>query len=233
MQSTSLFKQTFSVLHVDDHEIVRIGVRTVVNRMPHFNMIEEDVADGTRAMILLSRLRPDILILDIDMPGASGIEVARHVQLTHLPTKVILLSNAITHYTFEECLSLNVMGFLTKSASLSELKPCLIDVIDNKSYISTDCLNGKRQFVPAKSNLAQKLTTVLSKTEIKVLKLISIGKSTSEIAEEMFKSTRTIDSHRYHMSQKLNIKGKNGLLCYAFQNKSVILGLDEAPQFID
>lgn len=225
MQVESLYKKTRSIIHVDDHEIVRVGVRTVVGRMPKYQLIEEDIKDGNRAMILLARHRPDIAILDIDMPGANGVEVARHIILTKLPTKVVLLSNAITNYIFEECLSLNVMGFLTKTTALAELRPCLNEVTIGNSYISSDCLNIGNEFASQLAQAGNQLQQVLSKTEIKVLKLIAIGKSTPEIAEEICKSTRTIDSHRYNMNQKLGLKGKHGLLSYAFQNKRMILSI--------
>lgn len=218
-------QQAYSVLHADDHEIFRIGIRTVLERIPRFSRIDEDVQNGDRAMILISRYRPDIAILDIDMPNSNGIEVARHIMLAQLPTKVILLSNAITPYAFEEALSLNVMGFLNKSSSLAELEPCLIDVTVGTPYISSDCVNHTNQFSATISTAGKVLQETLSKSEIKVLKLIAIGKSTPEIANELCKSTRTIDSHRYNMNQKLGLSGKYGLLSYAFQNKGVILGL--------
>ena len=221
--------QAYSVLHVDDHEIVRVGVRTAINRIPNFDLIDEDISDGNRAMIMLSRYQPDVAILDVDLPCANGIEVARHIMLTKLPTKIILLSNTISAYTFEECLSLNVMGFLTKTTSLSELRPCLNHVVEDKQYISTDCLNARNEFSSVTSSVGQKLQEILSKSEIKVLKLIAIGKSTPQIAEEICNSARTIDSHRYKMSQKLQLKGKHGLLSFAFQNKSVILSLPVTP----
>ena len=193
--------------------------------MPGFQLLDEDIKDGNRAMILMARHRPDIAILDIDMPGANGVEVARHIVLTQLPTKVILLSNAITNYIFEECLSLNVMGFLTKTSSLTELRPCLNEVTMGKSYISSDCISIGDQFASPVTQAGNELQRLLSKSEIKVLKLIAIGKSTPEIAEEICKSTRTIDSHRYNMNQKLRLKGKHGLLSYAFQNKRMILSI--------
>ncbi|MFA0960328.1 response regulator transcription factor [Roseivirga sp. BDSF3-8] len=217
--------RTYSILHVDDHEIVRIGIRTIIDRMPGFRLIDDDIKDGNRAMVLLSRYQPDLALLDVDLPGASGIEIARHIIMTKLPTKVVLLSNAITHYTFEECLSLNVMGFLSKSTPLCELSPCLDNVIKGNSYISTDCLDVHDRYSTSSADAGNSLLSVLSKTEIKVLKLIAIGKSTPEIAEEFCKSTRTIDSHRYNINQKLGLKGKHGLLSYAFQNKRMILSL--------
>ncbi|MFN8003970.1 MAG: response regulator transcription factor [Acidobacteriota bacterium] len=212
-----------TVLLADDHPVFRRGLRMVIASDPQFNVLDE-AADGLLALARIRELRPDVALLDINMPQQSGIEVARTLQREQLNTRVVFLTMHRDEATFNAALDLGASGYLLKESAVEEIVSCLKAVAAGEKFVSpqlsTFLLNRGsrvRSLQEQKPSLAD-----LTPAELRVLKLIAEQKTTREIAELLFISPRTVERHRENICTKLELRGSNALLKFALENKQVI-----------
>lgn len=212
-----------TVLLADDHPVFRRGLRMVIASDPQFNVLDE-AADGVLALARIRELRPDVALLDINMPQQSGIEVARTLQREQLNTRVVFLTMHRDEATFNAALDLGASGYLLKESAVEEIVSCLKAVAVGEKFVSpqlsTFLLNRGsrvRSLQEQKPSLAD-----LTPAELRVLKLIAEQKTTREIAELLFISPRTVERHRENICTKLELRGSNALLKFALENKQVI-----------
>lgn len=212
-----------TVLLADDHPVFRRGLRMVIASDPQFNVLDE-AADGVLALARIRELRPDVALLDINMPQQSGIEVARTLQREQLNTRVVFLTMHRDEATFNAALDLGASGYLLKESAVEEIVSCLKAVAAGEKFVSpqlsTFLLNRGsrvRSLQEQKPSLAD-----LTPAELRVLKLIAEQKTTREIAELLFISPRTVERHRENICTKLELRGSNALLKFALENKQVI-----------
>lgn len=209
--------KTLSILIADDHPLFRSGIKAVIDTIPNIERVTE-VNDGLEAYQSIVRLRPDIAILDIEMPLLSGIDVCKKVLSEKHFTKIIVLTMHREKSYFEDALQSGVYGYLLKDGATQELLQCIESVMMGKHYVSSafqnliDDLN--------KENNTQVLKS-LTPTELVILKLIAEGKTSNEIADLLFVSPKTIENHRTNMNKKLQLDGsKNALLKFALQKNN-------------
>lgn len=212
-----------TVLLADDHPVFRRGLRMIIASDPQFNVLDE-AADGLLALARIRELRPDVALLDINMPQQSGIEVARTLQREQLNTRVVFLTMHRDEATFNAALDLGASGYLLKESAVEEIVSCLKAVAAGEKFVSpqlsTFLLNRGsrvRSLQEQKPSLAD-----LTPAELRVLKLIAEQKTTREIAELLFISPRTVERHRENICTKLELRGSNALLKFALENKQVI-----------
>jgi len=215
-----------TILIADDHPVVRQGIVNVVRQVPSYEIIHE-CGNGNDAIHAIRDLQPDVVLLDISMPGMSGIEVIRQARNENIPSDFVILTMYDDEEYFEEALELGVKGYLLKENALMELENCLKSILAGKFHICPS-LSG---FLVKKN---QRIKTFLSqtpaleqltKTEKKILTLLSENKTSKEIAEDMFVSVRTVQNHRNNICQKLNLKGPHSLLEFAIQHRSELNAL--------
>ena len=209
------------IIIADDHPIFRQGLRQIIERDPDFKVIAE-AEDGAAALAMIQEQRPDLVILDIDMPKLDGFRVARSLAEGGLSVPLIFLTMHKDEGLFNEALDLNARGYVLKDTAISDLLTCVRAVLAGENFISpqlsTLLLKRRHQAVDL---LAQKPgLSALTPTERRVLKLIAEDKTNKEIAEEMFISVRTVESHRANISQKLDLHGAHALLKFALTHKS-------------
>ena len=215
-----------TILVADDHPVVRKGIINVVNRIPSYKVIYE-CGNGDDAMQSIRELKPDVVLLDISMPGMSGIDVIRQAQKENIPSDFIILTMYDDEAYFQAALDLGVKGYLLKENALMELENCMKSVFTGKIYLSPS-LSG---FLVKKNHQTKTLFSKmpvlaqLTNTEIKVLQLLSGKKTSKEIADEMFVSVRTIQNHRNNICRKLNLKGHHSLLEFAIRHRSELSSL--------
>lgn len=212
-----------TVLLADDHPVFRRGLRMIIASDPQFNVLDE-AADGVLALARIRELRPDVALLDINMPQQSGIEVARALQREQLNTRVVFLTMHRDEATFNAALDLGASGYLLKESAVEEIVSCLKAVAAGEKFVSpqlsTFLMNRgsrMRSLQEQKPSLAD-----LTPAELRVLKLIAEQKTTREIAELLFISPRTVERHRENICSKLELRGSNALLKFALENKQVI-----------
>jgi DNA-binding NarL/FixJ family response regulator len=163
-------------------------------------------------------------VLDINLPGLSGLEIAGQLQGKRLPTRVVVLTMHNDKETFDRAMDLGVFGFVLKDNATQEIMSCLSAVARGAHYLSPS-ISGH---LLDRRNRAEALTdrkpglSGLTKAEERVLKLVAEKKTSREIAAELFVSPRTIEAHRANISAKLGLHGSHSLLKFALENRSAL-----------
>ncbi len=209
------------ILLVDDHPLIRSGVKITLEK--NYQHIDE-AENGQEAINKLNETDYNLVILDIDMPVIDGIEVAKHIIESNIECKIIFLTSHTNFSTFSEALNTEYNGFLFKESAINEITTCVKTVFNNDKYIGSECkkyIDANEERIKSNRETKERLTH-LTKTEIKILKQISMRKTTPQIADELFNSIKTIENHRYNICNKLDISGSNNLLSFAISNKKII-----------
>ena len=209
------------VLIADDHYIVRLGLKILIDSIDGFEVVI-DVQNGQE--VIDNIVMVDYFILDLEMPVVNGVDALSKIRQDHPEKKVILLTNCMDIPTLIQAKKLKPNGFLFKDGMHEEIKICLNELKKGNYYIGRNCqtfFERHKEDIMATESLIRDLKA-LTKTEIKVLHKISENLSTSEIAEVLFNSPKTIDNHRTNIAKKLDISGYNNLQAVAINNKSLI-----------
>ncbi len=213
-------RPTASVLIADDHPLFRKGLRDFVTSTGQYKVVA-DASGGEEALRLIRKLQPDVAILDINMPGMDGLEVAKRVFGERLRTEVVILTMHEDAEHFELAMETGIMGYLLKDSAAADIVACIKSVLTGKSYISPSLsMHLMKRNVKSAGGIEKRLgINSLTASERKVLKLISASKSTKEIAKTLFLSAKTISAHRSNICKKLDIHGTNALLKFALEHK--------------
>ncbi len=210
-----------NLLIVDDHPLLRAGIKVILSKNSLYN---SDEAGGGEEAISLIKANPyNFVILDIDMPGINGVELAVFIKNNYPSIKIIFLTSHTDIYTFSEAIETSFSGFLFKENAIDQINDCLKIVSRGEKYLSKSC-NDFLFANKEKLNSIKKIKKAfkqLTDAEINVLRLISEGKTTPQIADCLFNSPKTIENHRTNICQKLELKGSNNLLTFALENKWV------------
>jgi DNA-binding NarL/FixJ family response regulator len=202
-----------SVVLADDHQIVRQGVRALLERRG-FEVVGE-AEDGNEAVRLATRLLPDIAVLDIAMPSLNGIDAAREIRRVSPDTRIILLTMLTEDHRLVEALRAGVSGYLLKTRAAEDLEIAIREVRRGGVYLSQGL---SRDVVEAYLNGKSLAAVELSTRERQVLQLVAEGKTTKEVASLLGVSVKTAESHRTHIMAKLDIHDTAGLVRYAIRN---------------
>jgi DNA-binding NarL/FixJ family response regulator len=206
-----------TLMLADDHQIVRQGLRAVLRTEPDFQLIGE-AADGIEAVRLAERLRPDVLVLDLILPGLNGLEVARQVARRVPRTRIVVLSMHAEEGYVLEALSTGAMAYVLKEASAEELVKAIRAAAAGRRYLSpplSEQALGTYAHRAAGKSLDPYHT--LTAREKEVLQLTAEGHSGVEIDERLFVSPRTVESHRANLMRKLGVRNQKELIRYAVQ----------------
>jgi DNA-binding NarL/FixJ family response regulator len=212
-----------SILLADDHPLLRKGLRETIEEEGGFSVVAE-ASDGERALSLIEQYRPTLAVLDVDMPKMSGLDVAAAVQKKNLSTAVIILTMYDKETFFNKAMDLGVLGYLLKDDAVSEIVEALKMVSAGKHYFtpSLSDLMARRDRSMESRAPEQFFLSSLTQMERKILRLVAENKSSKEIAEQLFISTRTVETHRNNICQKLKLRGINALLKFAFDHKAAL-----------
>ncbi len=207
------------ILLVDDHQIFRDSIRLLFSFESDLEVIG-DVSDGTEVLDVLNRLHPDIILMDISMQDLSGVETTHLVKQHYPHIKILILSmNSESHHILK-ALEAGVDGYLLKSAGRNEVLRAIRAVYEGSSYFSKEVsYNIVRQLSQQNKPKEERQEVPLTAREIEILSLIAQEYSNPEIAEKLFISVRTVDSHRRNIIEKLGVKNTAGLVRYAIENE--------------
>jgi DNA-binding NarL/FixJ family response regulator len=215
--------ESIKILIADDHPIFRQGIIKIVEQ-DHTYEIVAQCGDGNEVIEKIKELNPAIAIIDISMPGMSGLEVLRAAQKERFATEFIILTMYKDEEYFNEAMNLGVKGYILKDNAAKDLLNCLRTVSQGSHFICPELSNLLLERNAKMQSLLYKTPTLkdLTPTERKILKLIGQNKTSKEIAKELFVSIRTIQNHRNNIAQKLGLKGHHKLLQFAIENKSYL-----------
>jgi len=213
-----------NILVVDDHSLVREGIITMLSIYDDFEIIG-DAESGEEALEKIEEQKPDVILLDINMPGINGIETAKRVLENYDSIKIIILSMEVTQDHISEAIKAGVSGYLAKDTKKEVLAEAIRKVITGEQYFGDKISQVifKGFYKQSKGEQVANENKDLSKREVEVLRQIASGLSNREVADKLFISIRTVDAHRNHIMQKLNMKSTAQLVKYAIKEKIIDL----------
>jgi len=205
------------ILLADDHKIFRDGLKPLLERQPDIEVVGE-ADDGLRTIEICRELKPDVIILDITMPGLNGIEVTKRITSDFPHTKIIILSMHSDRRFVLAALKSGASGYLLKESSFQELIDGIRCVMKGHIYLSSQ-LSSKiiKEFLRLAEQDGSTAFTVLSVREREVLQLLAEGQSNKEIAAKLNISVKTIETHRKNIMEKLNLFNIAELTKYAIR----------------
>ena len=211
------------ILLADDHPVVRRGLKTSIEEDPSLKVIAE-AGDGVEALDLIRKHKPQLAILDIDMPRLDGLGVAKEVRRLQLDTQMIFLSFHQDEDIVRAVLSAGGKGYLVKDSAMQEIVVAVRTVVSGKTYVSStiavQLLAGPDSSGESSQN---SLIRDLTASERRILQLIAEGLSSKEIGNELSIHYRTVENHRTNICRKLKIEGANALLRFAVQYKGKLI----------
>ena len=209
------------IVLADDHPMFRAGLSSVLQRPGDIEVVAE-AGTGDEALALIRLHRPDVAVLDLDMPGQDGIQIAQAVREASLPVKAVLLTAHKSAALVNRALDSGVSGYVLKDGAVTEIIDCVRAVHAGRPYVSAqlaDVLLGRRARTSA-MQVSNPGLGVLTASERRVLTLIARGNTSREIAAELFISIRTVEHHRGNISEKLALRGSNALVKFAITHRS-------------
>ena len=206
------------IIIADDHPLFSQGVIQVLSTRKNLEVIGQ-AENGKSALELIRREIPDIAILDVQMPEMDGFEVAKIVRHEKLSTKIIFLTMFNQESFIRKVFEIGVKGYILKDSAITDILKCIEAVSEDNFYLSPQVSHFLLTM-----NVKEKPTSKeeLTHSEKRILKLIGQGKSSKEIAEELFISNKTVENHRSNICKKLNITGNSALLKYALKLTSTL-----------
>ena len=205
------------VLIVDDHEIMRDGMSALLHKYSEFEVVGQ-AADGREALEMASQLKPDLVIMDVGMPNLNGVDATRQLLTQQPDLKVMALSTHSDGPVVAKMIKAGASGYMLKESAFEELIEGITALLEGKTFL---CKKISKvvfsEYVGMITNPKTKNGDGLTGREREVLQLVSEGHTTREIAEMLKLSTKTIDSHREHIMEKLGIRNIAGLTKYAIR----------------
>lgn len=218
-----MISDKITILIVDDHPLIVDGIKAMLDSTKEFKIIG-DANDGNEAILKAKQLKPDVIFMDISLPGLSGIETTKLILQSLPDTKIIALTQHEDKEYIQQMKNAGTLGYLLKNSKKSEFIEAIIAVSKGENYYSrkiADLLlnnffsNGKI------TGNDEKLNVRLTNRETEIVRMIAEEKSNQEIADELNISLRTVETHRKNLMQKLNIKSVVSLVKYA-ASKNII-----------
>jgi DNA-binding NarL/FixJ family response regulator len=212
-----------TVAIVDDHRLLRVGLISLIQKMKGVSMIGE-MSTGEEAVNFASLKKPDVFLIDIMMAGMTGIEATRWIKEQTPSVKIILISSQVSREYIADGIKCGIDGYLDKDVNKATLCAAIQTVARGEKYFSPQitALIFDEFYLKQKDTkpaMPAKQVSVLSKREEEVLILIAHGKKLKEIADELFISVKTVESHKLHIQDKLNLFSIADLVKYAISQK--------------
>lgn len=207
--------EAFTVFLVDDHTLFREGLSLLLGNLPYISEVYE-ASGGGEFLSMLPQTKPDLVFMDINMPGIDGIETTTKALETHPDLKIIALSMYAEEDYYSRMINAGAKGFMLKNSGIQDVETCIRNVRSGHNYFSPEILdsilkNISRKALPIKEG-------ELSERELEVLYRICQGLSNQEISELLRISKRTVDKHRENLLLKTDSKNTAGLVMFAIRN---------------
>jgi DNA-binding NarL/FixJ family response regulator len=213
----------YRVLIADDHVVVRRGVRAMLESQPGIEVCSE-ASNGVEALHYIRKEKPDLLVLDLTMPEMNGLEVVRSVREESPSTDILVLTMHFSEELARECLGCGALAYVLKSDADAELLAAVDHIRHHQPHFTSKlAMTMTESFVRGPSGPAESLIpgTTLTPREVEVVQLLASGRSNKEVAGVLGVSTRTIESHRNHIMQKMKFASFSELVRFAVRHNLV------------
>ena len=212
---------TARIVLIDDHQVVRLGLRTLLESEPGFQVVGE-ARDGQEAILMIELLHPDVVILDLQMPGLSGMEAARLMQARFPQVRIVILSMFDNEAYVVEALRAGASAYVLKGSTTEDLVSAVRDALAGKRYLSPSlserAIAAYIQYIQSAKAGEVSPIEMLTPREREVLRLIAQGLTSTEIARIFTLSSRTVETHRAHVMRKLSLHTQVDLARFALEN---------------
>jgi DNA-binding NarL/FixJ family response regulator len=208
------------ILIADDHEIFLDSLALLLSTFDEVEVVGM-CTNGQEALDFIEKYDVDLLITDFDMPKMSGIEVAHYLKINRPEIKVFMLSVSEEAEMIRKAFLAGVVGYMMKRSGRSELLSAIEAIGKGQRYFSESVLNKLMQLELLKETPKDEIPAeikALTEREVEIIRLISNGLSSNDIAEKLFISDRTVDKHRFNLMKKLNVKNATSLIKFAMKN---------------
>ncbi len=209
-QATDGEAQSVRIVLADDHVVVRSALRMLLEAEPEFEVVSE-AGDADEAARKVRGHHPDVLVLDLNMPGTSGLAAVPRIREESPETQIVILTMQSEPAFAREAMQAGALGYVLKDAADAQLVQAVRMAAGGNTYLQPE-LGARLAAEPAAS-----ASDDLSEREVEVLRFIALGHTNGEIAEQLFLSVRTVESHRAHIQQKLGLTTRSELVRYALE----------------
>ncbi|MCJ7557603.1 MAG: response regulator transcription factor [Gammaproteobacteria bacterium] len=203
------------VLLVEDHTLVRAGIRSLLNSVRDIEVVDE-TGNGRDGLRLVRKLQPDVVLMDISMPELNGIEATARITKSFPQVKVLMLSMHNDEEYVAQSLKAGARGYLVKEAATKELEQAIHAVMRGEIYVSNTVSMSTVKRLMQDSNSGSALDNLTSRQR-EILQLVVEGYSTRDIAERLSLSVKTVEAHRTHLMDRLEIRDVPGLVRFAIK----------------
>jgi len=210
------------IIIVDDHLIFRQGLKSLFT-IENIATVIGEASNGKEFIDLLSTLKPDLVLMDIDMPHMNGMEATQKALELMPEIKIIAFTMFGDEEYYYKMVELGVRGFILKSSGIAELEKAIEDVMNGESYFSNELLRKIINNLGRKHTAKQSSASKFTAREMDVLQHICQGLTNEEIARKLFISSKTVKSHRSNLLEKTNCKNTPALIIYALKNEIIRL----------
>jgi DNA-binding NarL/FixJ family response regulator len=211
------------ILIVDDHEVVRRGLRVLIEPHPGWEVCGE-ATTGREAVEKAKKLKPDVVVMDIGMPELNGLEATRQILKVAPRTGVLILTMHESEQLVREVLEAGAQGYVLKSAAGRDLVSAVEAVSKREAFFTSSVARILLAAYREKGSQEERSgdsPSLLSPREREITQLLAEGKSNNEVAEALYISAKTVETHRAHIMEKLNLHSIAALVHYAIRNKIV------------
>ena len=208
------------IVIVEDHAMFREGLHFILKSMEGFEVVGE-VASGKEFLTLLNSIHPDIVLMDIDLPGMDGAEASKQGLLIDPDMKILSLSMHSDYAHYQKMMDAGSRGFVLKNAGIVELSEAIRQVVAGRLYFSQELLLNIIQSKSSAETVSVIEQLEISSRELEVLELICKGLSNKEIADQLFISIKTVEGHKSKLMIKTETKNTVSLVLFALKNKLV------------
>ena len=205
------------IIIADDHPLFRGGLRQVIEDEQSYAIIGE-ASDGKTALELICGLKPDVAVLDLNMPELNGFELIQELKRINVTCRIVMLTMHNEEAMFSRAMSLGVLGYVLKDGAAADIVKCLNAVCRGRNFVSEEL----RHFLIKRANGNVRPVAgigALTPTERTVLQLIAEYKTSKEIADDLGISHRTVENHRNNISGKLDVRGSHALIKFALHHR--------------
>lgn len=199
---------------VDDHVLFRRGLIGLLSDMPEFQ-VEGEAGNGKDALRIIEKVRPDIVLLDVNMPGMSGVETLRAFRELGIQSRALMLTVSQEEDDLMGAITAGASGYLLKNAEPETLRRTLVDIFEGKSALSPEVTGAL--FKAVRRSQVSRSKDLLSDRELDVLRHLARGQTTMQISEDLFISENTVKTHIRHILEKMDVGNRAEAVAKALQ----------------